>query len=96
MKQLKQVVVVGSLLVFAVGYPAGYVVARSSHQIIHTRAHTYDAHGHQVVSQHGVTAGDGKWSPIPPIAAFVFTPLRWVELVGWYLLEPEGKPFGLP
>ena len=88
--------VLGCLAVFATGYPAGYVLARVSHQIIHTRQHTYDAHGHQVVSRHGVQAGDGKWSPLPGLCAFVFTPLRGVEWLAWNFLEPEGKPFGLP
>ena len=41
-------------------------------------------------------AGDDKWSPLPGLCEFIFTPLRWVELSFWYGVEPEGKPFGLP
>lgn len=85
-----------ALVFVSVGYPACYGLARAKHQIVHTRAQTSDAHGHQVVSKHGVVAGDGKWSPLPGLVAIVFTPLRWAELAFWYVIEPEGKPFGLP
>jgi hypothetical protein len=93
---LKRGAVVGCLLLFATGYPAGYVLARSTHQIVHARAYTWDAHGHQVTSEHQVRAGDGKWSPLPGLCAVIFAPLRGVEFVAWQLLEPEGRPFGLP
>ena len=92
----KRALVLGGLVFFATGYPGCYGLSRYTHQIVHTRLHTYDRHGHQIVSRHGVEAGDDKWSPLPGLCEFIFTPLRWVELSFWYGVEPEGRPFGLP
>lgn len=86
----------GCLVFISTGYPTLYGLARWSHQVIHRRMQTSDVHGHAVTSLHEVEAGDGKWSPLPGLCAFVFTPLRFIERAGWYVIEPEGKPFGLP
>lgn len=95
-RSIKRGLVVALMVVTATGYPACYVLARTSHLIVHRSSHTYDSHGHQVPSSHSVEAGDGKMaSPNPIIAAF-FTPLRWIETAVWYVFVPLGKPDGLP
>jgi hypothetical protein len=95
-KPVKRGVVIGCLLIFATGYPAGYALARASHQIVHARAYGYDAHGHQITNEHWVRAGEGKFSPLPGVCALVFAPARAVEFLMWQIIEPIGKPFGLP
>ncbi|MFT3707560.1 MAG: hypothetical protein QM817_07805 [Archangium sp.] len=96
MKPLKRAVVIGCLLLFATGYPTGYFFARTTHQIVHARAYTYDAHGHQITSEHWVHAGDYKFGYFAALCSLVFTPLRAVEFLMWQIIEPIGKPFGLP
>lgn len=96
LKPVRRALGLGCLIVFATGYPALYALARWNHLIVHQKAHTVDAHGHQVPSRHDVVAGDGKLaSPNGLVAAF-FTPLRVLERGLWHVLEPLGRPDGLP
>lgn len=87
---------VGCLVVFTVAYPAAYAWARWNHLVVHHRAHTYDAHGHEVPSLHAVVAGDAKLASPNGLVAALFTPLRLLETGAWHVLEPVGQPGGLP
>jgi hypothetical protein len=73
-------------------YAGGYVAARVSSVLVHARATTPDAHGHQKVASHEVRVGAGS----PALAGVVFFPLRLAETAGWFVLEPRGSGLGLP
>ncbi|MFO0596970.1 MAG: hypothetical protein U0228_16765 [Myxococcaceae bacterium] len=84
-------VIVALLLVVYCGL---YVLVRVEHFLVHERAITFDAHGHQLVLEHRVRFGD-VGLPVDPLVTF-FTPLRFAESLVWNVIEPVGKPVGLP
>lgn len=79
----KLIFVLGSLLLL---YLLGYGFCRYQKMIVHSAA---SAAGKCTL--HEVSAGDYKMGSLNPAAAFVFTPLRYAEVIYWGLRKPIGS-----
>lgn len=77
------ILVMASLLLI---YFLGYAFCRYERWIVH-----YTASAGGKCSYHGVDAGDYKMGSLNPALAFIYTPLRYVELIVWRVTKPLGS-----
>ena len=85
-------VIIFAVVVFAM-YASGYVLSRVSGQIVHYAGYRTDS-GSRVVAEHRVDVGgqrDVVAPPQNPILAMIYTPVRWVETLAWYIVDPPGS-----
>jgi hypothetical protein len=85
--------------VFLVGvYAAGYVAVRKAGWVVHRAGFYTDAEQKQRIAGHTVVQGDfgvpalaPKISTVQSVAASVYLPLRWLEMVAWNQFVPLGS-----
>ena len=74
-------------------YLGGYLWARSRHAIIHRQGHG----GHRVATHFVVGSVCRYGDPVPDLLCraldLAYSPLRYLELGGWYLTKPPGTPW---
>ncbi|MDR3405474.1 MAG: hypothetical protein P4L99_23465 [Chthoniobacter sp.] len=79
---------VAGIVIFGT-YLSGYVFFRANHQIIHRSSVAGGTY-----SSHSVEGGDGimAGAAINGVIAFVYTPLRYVEMGYWQFRQPLDSP----
>ena len=89
----KRVAILTSVFLLLILYGSAYLYARSQHLLIHRTGYH---HGHYLAN-HRITGGDfgtgfNSTMRLASACEILFTPLRWVETVLWYVAQPPRSP----
>jgi hypothetical protein len=84
----KQILIIAGVVLLG-AYLSGYVFFRTHHQIIHRSSVAGGTY-----SSHSVEGGDGimAGAAINGLIAFVYTPLRYIEMGYWRVRQPLDSP----
>ncbi len=80
-------------LIFSIAYCVAYGVVRTAGLLVHHSCYRTQQ-GIQVIDTHKIRTSDlGVMGQgfYKVLAFYIFTPLRWAEGLGWYIINPSGS-----
>ena len=86
--------IIAAIVVLTALYLGGYAYVRERHWLVHRSTFMYgNTHDHTVdMGDMGTGLNYGGYRRAQA-SYVVFTPLRWLETMFWYVVHPPGKPW---